>query len=365
MSFSQLPTSAKSDFSNTLSPFSARFRSLSSSKRTLVITLLLLLSFLPLSILYHWLLPAGARYGSSPIHDGKAGIRLAEPLVYDDRDKNVVGLLTGQMVYAVESSDVKYVVCSIPKCGSSYHVGLMLRVAGEQDYENFRVVHSGGGKQKWAVTRLGKKGILEWYANETVGKYVVVRNPMARTLSAYLNKVEVTLKEKERTVERFEKWVEEEFAPGRWDGPLKKKDFTGLHVHWRPQTLFCGFRSRSLYTPFRKLRFEDAAGIVEYLYEMMPERVVKDGWGKKANLSLREFMLRPKTRTTGADEKMIQYFRNLSVFDGLKKELKLDIKMLGYEQEVEELRREIERAIEGGKMEEEEEDVEEWFEEDE
>lgn len=268
-------------------------------------------------------------------------VRLANEFNYDAEDRDAATLLSNQAVFAIKTDDVKYVVCPLPKVGSSYHIGLMLRAIGVNDYENFSVIHDLDRKASLDVTRLGHGGIMEWYRDINVPKYVVVRNPMVRVLSAYLDKIERHLPEGEKNVASFEKWLAKEFSPGLWANGRILDEAQRIDPHWRPQSYFCGFRTRSLASPFKRFKFEDPAPIVEYLYKLIPSRLLADGWGRGKDISMRDYMLAPKTRTSGTEDKMSTYFANITIFDQIVNELRFDIDLFGYTKDVDELREEI------------------------
>lgn len=270
----------------------------------------------------------------------------ANEFKFDEEENHPAKLLKKQVVFAADTEELKYFMCPIPKIGSSYHIGLMLRVLGEKDYEKMSIVHNMDYKLGLNAVRLGDETILEWYKDVDIPKYVVVRNPIFRTLSAYLDKVEQYLEENEKTAATFEAWVHTEFAAGTWENGRDIDDAWDVNPHWRPQSYFCGFMTKSLHTPFKIFHFEDPEPLVDYIYKFMPSRVLNDGWGRARNISLREFMLGPKKRSSGTEEKFLKYFSNIAVFDHLVNELKMDIESFGYSHEISMLRQQIKRSHE-------------------
>lgn len=187
------------------------------------------------------------------------------------------------------------------------------------------------------ITRFSNKEIVDWLRDVHVPKYIVVRNPMTRTLSAYIDKVERYLTDADKNSQAFADWIELEFPVG------SGKDETGRrwNAHWRAQTYFCGFRTPNIHKAFRVLRFEHTEEIVDYLYSFVPRIYLDDGWGGDANVSMRDFMLGPRKRTGNTEDRFLEYFTNVKVFDRLARELALDIEMLDYRQEVEQLREKV------------------------
>lgn len=251
--------------------------------------------------------------------------------------QNLRRLLVIQKIFALRTREVSYVACLIPKNGCSYHIGLLHRVNGERNYENFSVIHNERAKLELDISRFPNKRIIRWLADPDIPRYAVIRNPMMRTLSAYLDKVEPYYDEEKKSPESFEKWLEEEF-------PLdsrRRKNARLWNPHWRPQYHYCGFRTENVHKALNLLRFEEPQKIVDYLYKFMPRRFVDDGWGRGDNVSLREFMLGPRKRTGGTEEKFLTYFRTAEMFDKLAAELQDDIRSLGYREEVDALRDQV------------------------
>lgn len=190
------------------------------------------------------------------------------------------------------------------------------------------------------ITRFPSEEIVDWLRDVNVPKYTVVRNPMTRTLSAYIDKVERHLQDDDKTPQAFADWLDYEFPAGS----RKRLRWQDWNAHWRPQTYFCGFQTPNVHKVFRVLRFEQTEDIVEYLYASVPRVYLDDGWGGEANVSLREFMLGPRKRTGGTEDKFLEYFTSVESFDKLASVLELDIDMLGYREEVGQLREKVKLA---------------------
>ena len=175
------------------------------------------------------------------------------------------------------------------------------------------------------------------FLNLSMPKYAVVRNPITRLLSAYIDKVEDFAPKDQRTVKDFKKWVYKEFPKG---GRVSR-DWMKVNAHWRPQSFFCGFRTYNLDEHFEIFRVEDPEGYVNFIYDHIPAKYLDSGWGKDLTTSFREFVLGPRSRTTGSTNKKLEYFQDLQFFDHVAEELRDDIRLLGYEDEIALMREEI------------------------
>lgn len=256
---------------------------------------------------------------------------------------NLTRALMGQLVYVTDGPGTSYLYCGIPKNGCTYHLALQNRVHGEERYEAPYVVHS-------HVIKLGKtlRGrptdeVAAMLKNESLPKYVVVRNPLRRTLSAYLDKVQRKLPERERTAEHFHKWVRTALPR---DGPAIGH-WRGTNPHWRPELEFCGMRVRDVGKYFERFRVEEPEGYVDFLYKIVPEEFLRDGWGRGRNISFSEHVLGPRRRTGNTDEKFLKYYSKVGVFDHVAHVLREDIDELGYREEVDLLREAVRRRESG------------------
>lgn len=241
-----------------------------------------------------------------------------------------------QLMYAIRTPTARYACCIPPKNGCTYHFGLLYRISGIEDYESAPVVHNRESKTDFNMERFSPAEIRDWLEDDSIPKYVIVRNPMMRTLSAYLDKVEPNLPPSERTVDHFENWIMQEFPKGMTTSGERLK----TNPHWRPQTEFCGIKS-NLHRNFRVFHFEEPHDYVEYIYKIVPRQFLDDGWRGNDNVSLKEFMLGPKKRSGGTSSKFPKYFRSLRIFDHLARELRGDVDAFGYEKDVSSLRKQV------------------------
>lgn len=246
---------------------------------------------------------------------------------------NTATISQGQNLYYANGEESKYAFCPIPKNGCTYHVGLMVRVMGATMWSRPIDVHPREAREKLFMN--GDDFAKVWM-DHSIPKYVVVRNPMSRTLSGYLNKVEKFLPEREHTMDNFKRWVYTEFPRGA----KRDRSWKGMNAHWRPQTTMCGFKVRDLWSYMTVFRTEEPASYVEYLYNIVDEKYLKDGWGDN-NTSLRESVLGKRSRSENTTEKFYKYFNTVDLFDHVAKAMVDDVEMLGYEKEVAEMRKNI------------------------
>lgn len=253
-----------------------------------------------------------------------------------DSNKNACMDLTwttnDQVVFASEAQNVTYLYCGIPKNGCTYHLGLIYRIAGDPEYnEGGASVHSPLKKILYRLSQKEPERIKHLLTDPSVPKYMVVRNPIIRTLSAYLDKVEPRLAEENQTAESFRDWVYREFKP-----PGEITDVP-VNPHWRPQTQFCGFNVRDVYTYFTMFRTEQPEEFVDFVYNIVPSQYLGDGWGSR-NLSFHESVLGPRERTGNTEAHVANYFSDIDMFDYLANSLSEDIVRLNYSADVKQLR---------------------------
>lgn len=187
-------------------------------------------------------------------------------------------------------------------------------------YARMEVVHSAFRKRKARLEGRGAREIAGVLKDGRVAKYAVVRNPLVRTLSAFLDKVG-------GDVGAFQKWVRREFAGGG-----------KLDPHWRAQVEFCGFRVRDVGKYLKVFRAEQAGEYVRFLEKVLPAEFLRDGWGGRRNVSFGEFVLGPRERTGFTESVFWRYFNSVDVFDFLSERLEEDIRLLGYGKDVRDMR---------------------------
>ncbi|CDF41395.1 Carbohydrate sulfotransferase [Chondrus crispus] len=246
-----------------------------------------------------------------------------------------------QLIYVTDRPDVQYLYCGIPKNGCTYHLAMLNRIYGAKNYESAATIHDKDRKNIFTLYARDSETIARMLSNETLPKYMVIRNPLRRTLSAYLDKVEPYLPESIRTSATFHDWIYDQFPV---DLPADY-DWRSTNPHWKPEREFCGYKIRDVQKVFKVFRVENPEDYVEYLYTIIPEKYLKDGWGRKENMNFRDHVLGPRKRTGNTDEKFERYFDDLDVFDHMAMILKQDIDVLGYREEVDEMRANLKRRM--------------------
>ncbi|CDF37265.1 Putative carbohydrate sulfotransferase [Chondrus crispus] len=252
------------------------------------------------------------------------------------RDYNLTfAVWTAQMMYAVQTPDLRVVSCVPPKNGCTYHRSLLRRISGNEDFDRVYAIHNLTWRLEMALSTLREEQIEDILENDEVPKYILTRNPITRTLSGYLNMVHNRLPIEKRTVTHFEDWIRQEFSDGR----LTQEGRIEMNPHWMPQSKLCGVEY-GIHKYFRLLKFEEPVSVITFIYDHVPRKFLDDGWGRKdkVNVSFSNYMLGPRNRTEGTSEKLLTYFRSLDTFDHLAGQLSLDIDELGYRKEVTEMR---------------------------
>ena len=242
--------------------------------------------------------------------------------------------ISRSLIYVAEKPPVNYMVCAIPKNGCTYHLAMINRIMGEEDYEATGVVHDIERKSVYKLAARDTPTVARMLSNASIPKYLIVRNPLQRTMSAYLNKVETFAPENERTVENFHKWIYKEFPKGL---PVDRSWY-GMNPHWMPQMQFCGFKTRDVHSYFKVFKVEKPKEYVDYMYKIIPDEYMRDGWATSENLSFRDHVLGPRTRTEGTTDKFYKYWNKIEVFDHMTRVLSWDIESLGYKEEVAKMR---------------------------
>lgn len=265
----------------------------------------------------------------------------------------MVPVVASQAMYAVHTEDTNLIACVPPKNSCTLHKSLLQRTRGVRDYESTGNVH-GQGSANLRLSSWTSEHIGQAFQNLSMPKYAIIKNPMARTLSGYLSKVEKFAPKDQRTVEDYKKWAYDVFPKGSG----RNRDWSRVNPHWRPQSTFCGFRAFNLHEHFHMFRFEQPHTFVDFIYEHIPARYLDSGWGVKLrlNVSFSDYVLSPavrEVRGTKSADKKFEYYRDLDFFDHMAEELRDDIILLGYDDDVRSLREkivELNEAEKGGKI---------------
>lgn len=238
-------------------------------------------------------------------------------------------------VFRAHTPKASYLYCSVGKAGCTFHMGLLHRIYGTVLYEHRPTIHDGPTNRKWHLSRLSPTLLSQLLLDPTYHRYVIVRNPIARTLSAYRNKVEDPQKDPAlKTVSTFHSWVFEQFPV---EGQNRTVDeLARMNIHWAPQYIHCGMHEMQVFTVFK---FEEPLSFINYLESFVPAEYLDHGWGDDRNLSFRQFQLGPRERTGHVQDNFYNYYDRLDVFDRVREQFQEDIDMFGYGDEVKKMRR--------------------------
>eukprot|EP00179_Madagascaria_erythrocladioides_P025187 CAMPEP_0198336612 /NCGR_PEP_ID=MMETSP1450-20131203/21089_1 /TAXON_ID=753684 ORGANISM="Madagascaria erythrocladiodes, Strain CCMP3234" /NCGR_SAMPLE_ID=MMETSP1450 /ASSEMBLY_ACC=CAM_ASM_001115 /LENGTH=327 /DNA_ID=CAMNT_0044041363 /DNA_START=156 /DNA_END=1139 /DNA_ORIENTATION=- len=237
-----------------------------------------------------------------------------------------------------------FVHCSLPKNGCTQQKSLLRRLNGDDGYLNPKRIHQAPAKDGLTrITSLPDQQAIAVLSDPAVPKYMLPRNPVLRTLSAYIDKIESKSQHP-----GFPDWVVREF--GRKPPPRTSCEaFAGMDQHWRPQICFCGL----LHTPllYRQFKFEDPQPMVDFLYGILPLEILESGWGRNGTASFREnFSASQKSsHFHGTDEKYLHYFTP-EVFEILVTVLQPEIELFGYQKDIVQMRTAIQAKAEREKQ---------------
>lgn len=263
---------------------------------------------------------------------GKACVDLVEK-VYDQR------------ICASTVKGARYLTCVPPKNGSSYHKGIIFRLLGHPFYYKIGQVHSDEEyKSKMKLDNFTSDQIASLFADRTVPKYAIVRNPLIRTLSGYLNSVEEAVHKRDETItpsEAFQNWIRKVYPKGFSVRETEKKQ----NPHVRTQFKYCGFQHDDFYKQWTIFKFEEPEKYVDFIYDIVPRKYLDNRWGDHLNTSFRDFVLGPRTRSHNPSERFVEYIGSLETFDQLASALQDETIFFGYQKEVAELRKVVEKAF--------------------
>lgn len=175
--------------------------------------------------------------------------------------------------------------------------------------------------------------------NDSIPKFQIVRNPLLRTLSAYLDKIQRKKNlSREEGPAAFRNWTYENLKPGM--------NWNTVDHHWRQQSFMCGGQRGDLNRYFHRIKFEDNQAYVDYIYNLVPTQYLDDGWGRPGdNISYRESLLGSNRASIGASEHFFEYIPDIQLFQHLEDVYRDDIVYLHYEKDVKELKDELRRRI--------------------
>ncbi|GMH37421.1 hypothetical protein BSKO_05294 [Bryopsis sp. KO-2023] len=210
------------------------------------------------------------------------------------------------LVYAAEKS---MVVCVVPKVASTIMLMLIKRMNGDPNWSS-RLMHDIRNVYREEIRNADLK-------NPNITKMAMVRNPVDRALSAYLNKI---LSARRYRLLPEGSWGEDNVAePPTFEefvNIIESASRQSLDRHFRPQSLLCETDTVS-YTKF--LDFEEREkGMKEFLESVdLWEDMGASGWGPNGtapifaemeNVQLVSSKIRPATVSVERDEKVQQYY---------------------------------------------------------
>lgn len=261
--------------------------------------------------------------------------------------------------YAVRVADpnLTYVFCAAPRCSSALHRAIGLRVMKLGNWDGQPIQN-----KNWTSFRLKQEEFAPLFLNESVPRFIIVRNPMARAVSAFIRTFKYSHDVNDpKLPSYFEDWV---LKTMRWDSSSNKKtlipipwmNYTYPQTHLRPQTMFCGFSVRDVWSYFTVIKVEDKKLVADYMYRFMPEEF-HYGWGDH-NESLRNLLMGDDTvkrspqregdllsylsfHRKHSDSSLHAYYRNEDVFDRVVAAYSEDIRALNYKADVQQLRRQL------------------------
>lgn len=258
---------------------------------------------------------------------------------------DLVKISQRQNMFVSTVEGARFVTCVPPKNGNSYHKGVIFRLLGDPKYYDFRTVHfKEEVLENMRVENFTSDEIASFFTDPAWPKYAVVRNPLLRTLSGYINSVEHNLHSIGTTRSReesFQLWVRASFVS------TYKPRITGGHrnQHVRSQFRFCGFNYDDMYKRWTIFKFEEPKGYVDYIYNTIPHVHLDDGWGDNMNNSFREFVLGPRSRTHDTSGKFASFIGSLELFDQLADALREETEFFGYKKAVADLRIDVENKL--------------------
>jgi len=232
------------------------------------------------------------------------------------------------------------VYCAIPKNACTQYKGLLFRIKGDMRYLSAAHVHSLGSERGkpmniTRVTELDDKEGAEFLRGAGVERFAIVRNPVVRVLSGFMDKSGLFPCSREE----FRAWVRRTFVDD-----MENKCGVQVNQHWKSQLCFCGFRVAAPGEVFRIFHYENVDEVVRYLDGVIEDKkVLSTGWGRQRDVSFLESFSssqRVKGHTTQAATKVAEWF-DLETFDYLVNVLRPEIDSLGYQGEIAEIRQHL------------------------
>lgn len=130
--------------------------------------------------------------------------------------------------------------------------------------------------KNWTSFRLKANGFAPLFLNQSVRRFIIVRNPMVRTISAFIRTFKYSEDERyPKLPSYFEKWVLKNI---NWDlsketniRPITWNKYKQPNIHLPSQTMFFGCSVRHVWNYFSIIKMQDKKLIVDYIHKCMPE----------------------------------------------------------------------------------------------
>lgn len=255
----------------------------------------------------------------------------------------------------IPEPNLTYVFCIPPRCSSALHRAIALRVMelGNWDQQPIK-------NKNWSSLMFKANEFAPLLLNDSIPRFIVVRNPMARAVSAFIRTFQYDSDDEPKMVMYFEQWV---IRTMRWTSseriqiePISWKQYKYPKSHLIPQTMFCGFSVRDVWKYFTIFKLEDKKPMADFMYNFMPKRYLY-GWGA-SNASLYSLLMADiHVNTTQnkigdllsylafhrkrSDSKLESFYRNRDIFDRVATAYTQDIYLLNYVDDVHSLRKSL------------------------
>lgn len=252
----------------------------------------------------------------------------------------------------IHNPNFTYVFCTPPRCTSALHraIGLRVMALGNWDRQPTR-------NENWPSFRFKADEFAPLLLNESIPRFIVVRNPMARAISAFIRTFHYNNSDQTELPMYFEQWV---LKTIRWASsehnqiePIRWKEYKYPKSHFIPQTMFCGFTVRDVWRYFTIFKMEDRKAIANYMCSFMPSKYLY-GWGafneSLYNLLMDDEQIHRRPNLTGdllsylsfhkkqSDSRLAMFYRNRDIFDRVATAYAHDIYFLNYSGDVKSLR---------------------------
>lgn len=298
---------------------------------------LLLLSFVVATSIFFARAPFQALTLKKPLRNGPlvpppppAAVPTS-PLVFNPRTKREAAYLERDFLpdflslsvsdfYVVDLPFAKYAYCMVSDNDVAEHRQIIQRLHGDHgDLDNRKAAN------------LDDRYVARVIRDDDFPKYIVVRNPLSRTLAGF-KAVEDRMQRipESQKVEAFHKWVLRLFPPGR---SFTAEELDRLDGHWIPQHIHCGMHKARV---FKVFQYEQPDAFVSFLEDRVPGSVLQ-GWGSYQNMSFADV----ERRRYREVEEFVRYYNDTNVFDRVREFCRRDIEIFGYADQVEEMRQRV------------------------